>query len=134
MKIALVVAFVLLFVFILVNRQRVYIRDPIATVYRDKVKQGDVQVYMNYSADVLLEKDTQPGPYRILVQDWDRIPGTPIKLSCLRWMVCMTDEANAPNQPVEWTGKGKYDPNVLISSRTVSFVAGDGAQMLIELR
>ena len=133
-KTVLTILFVLLFLFILINRGRLYVRDPIARVYRNSVKQGDVQVFMNYSNDVLVEKDTQPGPYRVLVQGWDRVPGIPVTLSCVRWMVCMTPADRAPTLPVPWTGNGTYDPNVLMSNREVSFVNGDGAQMLIELR
>ena len=100
MKIVLTIVFVLCFVFIAVNRERLYLRNPIARVYRNNVKQSDVQVFMNYSTDVLLEKDTQPDPYRILVQEWDRAPGTPLSLSCIRWVVCMTATDNAPILPV----------------------------------
>jgi hypothetical protein len=134
MKLVLTIVFVLAFVFIVVNRERLYVRNPAARVYRNNVKQSDVQVFMNYSTDVLVEKDTQPDPYRLLVQDWDRVPGTPLSLSCIRWLVCMTSQDNAPILPVHGSGPGKYDPNVLMSSREVSFVNGDGAQMLVELR
>jgi hypothetical protein len=134
MKIAIVVTLVVVFAFFFVNRERLYIRDPVATVYRNTVKQSGVQVYMNASNEVLLEQDSQPGAYRILVQKWDRIPGSPARLSCVRWMVCMTTADQAPIVPAEWTGQGKYDPNVQMSNREVSFVNGDGAQMLVELR
>lgn len=134
MKIVFVVVLALIIVFVFVNRERLYIRDPIARVYRNGVKQSDVQVFMNASNDVLVEKDSQPGPYRVLVQGWDRAPGIPVTLSCIRWMVCMTDADHAATLPVPWTGSGTYDPNVLMSTRAVSFVNGDGAQVLIELR
>jgi hypothetical protein len=134
MKIALTIVFVLFFVFLVVNRERLYVRDPAARVYRSSVKQSDVQVFINYSADVLLEKDTLPNPYRVLVQDWDRAPGTPITLSCIRWVACMTAQDNAPILPLHGPGPGKYDPNVLMSDHVVSFVNGDGAQMIVELR
>jgi hypothetical protein len=134
MKIAIVVALVLVFAFFYVNRERLYIRDPIARVYRNSVKQSDVQVFVNASNDVLLEQDHgDRATTRILVQNWDRMPGSPARLSCVRWMVCMTSADQAPIVPMQWTGSGTYDPNVLMSSREVSFVNGDGAQMIIEL-
>jgi hypothetical protein len=134
MKIAFVVVLVLIFAFFFVNRERLYLRDPIARVYRNGVRQSDVQVFMNASNEVLLEQDRGDAITRTLVQRWDRIPGTPGRLSCVRWMVCMTSADQAPIVPMQWTGQGNYEPNVLMSNREVSFVGGDGAQMLVELR
>jgi hypothetical protein len=133
MKTILLVAFLLLG-FIVLRRQRVYVRDPLATVYKDDAEQSGVQVFINYSNDVLLERDAEPGSYRILVQGWNRMPGTPIVLRCIRWMACMADADHADTFPVEWSGKGSYDPRVTMSSREVSFVDGSGAAIRVTLR
>lgn len=133
-KTFLILAFVVAMGFILVNRQRVFVRDPLATVYRDDVKQSGVQVYINYSDDVLVERDTDAGIYQTLVQGWNRLPGTPVILKCLRWMVCLTDADRATTMPIDWSGKGKYDPRVSMTGREVSFVEGDGATVRVELR
>ena len=85
MKMILLVVFLVVMGFVWVNRQRVYVRDPLAVVYRSQgseggpgeVKQSGVQVFINYSDDVLVEQDAQPGGYRILVQGWNKMPGTP---------------------------------------------------------
>jgi hypothetical protein len=102
-------------------------------------KQSGVQVFVNVSGDVLLWRDAEPGAYRILVQGWNKAPGTPARLSCLRWMVCLTDADHPTTLPIDWTGnsgrgKGRYDPRVSMSGRAVSFVNGDGATVCIELR
>jgi hypothetical protein len=133
-KTILIVAFLAAMVFVLVNRERIYLRDPIATVYRNDVEQSGIQVYMNYSDEVLLEKDSEPNPYRILLQDWNPMPGTPINLSCIRWMACMTTTDRAPTQPIPFTGKGKYDPRLNMSSRESSFIDPDGARIRVTLR
>jgi hypothetical protein len=126
--------FVVLMGFIVLNRQRVYVRDPLATVYRNQVKQSGVQVYINYSNDVLLWRDAEPGGYRILVQGWNKMPGTPAVLKCVRWMACMAEADRTPTTPIDRAGMGAYDPRVTMTNREVSFMDGDGAQVRVQLR
>jgi hypothetical protein len=116
------------------NRQRVYLRDPLATVYRNDVQQTGVEVFINYSNDVLLQQDAEPAPSSILLQDWNKMPGTPTTLTCLRWIACMTDADQASAIPLAWTGKGKYDPKVFMTTREVSFVDANASTVRIELR
>ena len=102
-------------------------------------RQSGVQVFVNASGDVLLWQDAEPGAYRILVQGWNKAPGTPVRLTCLRWMVCLTDADHPATLPIDWIGnsgrgKGKYDPHVSMTGRAVSFVNGDGATVRVELR
>jgi hypothetical protein len=102
-------------------------------------KQSGVQVFVNASGDVLLWQDAEPGAYRILVQGWNKAPGTPVRLTCLHWMVCLTDADHPTTLPIDWIGnsgrsKGKYDPHVSMTGREVSFVNGDGATVRVELR
>ena len=135
MKRILLIVFLVVMAFIWVNRQRVYVRDPLATVYKNGVKQSGVQVFMNYSNDVLVEQnfgDHATG--RTLVQGWNKMPGTPVELTCLRWTACMTNAVHAGTLPVEWSGKGKYDPQVAMTGREVSYVDSDGATMRVVLR
>ena len=134
MKTILIVAFLVLLALIFVNRQKVFVRDPLAAVYRNDVKQSGVEVFINYSSDVLLERDGDSGSYWTLLQGWNRMPGTPMLLKCLRWMVCLTDADHATAVPTEWSGKGKYNPRVAMTSAEVSFADGDGATMQVELR
>jgi len=134
MKTTLTVLIVLFLVALIYYRERVYVRDPLATVYRNDVKQSDVRVYINYSNDVLLEQEASPTPSRILIQDWNKIPGTPMTLTCLRWTACITEADKTPTIPVPWTGKGKYDPKVFMTSRQVLFTDGTNAVVRIELR
>jgi len=153
-KTVLVLAFVALLGFILIHRRRVYVRDPLATVYKSapdpksrpaskstpasdpksEVKQSGVQVFINYSNDVLLEQDADPGGYRILVQSWNKMPGTPAVLKCLRWMVCLADADHATAFPIESSRRGRYDPEVTMTSRELSFIDADGATIRVELR
>jgi hypothetical protein len=130
----LLLIFVGLFVLLVLNRQRAFLRDPLATVYKNEVKQSGVQVYINFSNDVLLEQDSDSGSFRTLVQGWNKMPGTPLRLICLHWMACLTDADQATLLAPEWSGKGKYDPQVNMSSREISFVNPIGGHFRIVLR
>ena len=135
MKKILLLVFVVLLAVILINRQRLYVRDPLATVYRNEVKQSDVQVFINYSDDVLVEQDFgDRGTNSVLVQGWNEMPGTPTRLTCVHWMMCLAEADQVVTIPIVWKGKGKYDPKVAMSSREVSFVGGDGAVVRVALR
>ena len=156
MKTTLTILAVLLLVALIYYRQRVYVRDPLATVYRNDVKQTGVQVFINYSNDVLLEQDSPPDPYRILIQDWNKLPGTPMSLTCIHWMACLTDSdrtstipltatappppapsrraANSPSDPARPAPTDKYNPNVFMTGHQVLFTAPDNSAVRIELR
>jgi hypothetical protein len=138
-KTVLIAAFLILLTLIWLNRERVYLRDPIATVYRDGVEQSGIQVFQNYSNDVLIEKDSEPAPYRILVQGWNQVPGTPAVLRCMRWMACLADNDQATTYPLDWAAdapkalrKTRYNPHVSMTNRETSFT--DGARVRIVLR
>ena len=134
-KMVLILAFAVLLGLILVSRQRVFIRDPIATVYRDDVPQTGVQVFINNSNDVLVEqKYADRATSRIMVQNWDYIPGTPAGLICMPWLACLTTDDHAPLNPIVYTGKGPYDPRTTMNSRVISFVDGDDSRVRVELR
>jgi hypothetical protein len=133
-KVVLMMVGVLIVSLIVLERAREYVRDPLATVYRNDVQQTDVQVYQSFSSDVLVIKDEEPGAYQILLQGWNQLPGTPVRLTCIRWLACLSDAERAGAVPLVWTGKGKYDPKVTMTNREVSFVDGTGATMRVELK
>jgi hypothetical protein len=131
--------FVALLALIAVNRQRIYVRDPLATVFRDDGKQSGVQVFINASNDVLLWQEAEPGEYRTLLQGWNKMPGIPYRLTCMHWMMCLTDADHASVIPLNWNGnsgkgRGKYDPAVTMTDREVTYMDADGATMRVELR
>jgi hypothetical protein len=87
-KILLLVVIVFV-VFVALRRQRLFLRDPLANVTRDGEREIGAQVYINYSNDVLVENDNPPA-YTLVVQHAQHV-GTPNRLTCVHWMVCMTD-------------------------------------------
>jgi hypothetical protein len=76
-------------VFVVWNRQRLYVRDPFGSVMRDGVKEAGAQVLINYSNDVLVQNYTAP-MYVQLVQHGDRV-GTPAEMHCVAYVACLMD-------------------------------------------
>ena len=76
-------------VFVVWNRHRLYVRDPLGSVLRDGVKEQGAQVLINYSNDVLLQNYNAP-MYVTLVQHGDRV-GTPGTLHCVAYAMCLLD-------------------------------------------
>jgi hypothetical protein len=81
-------------VFVIANRQRLFLRDPLASVIIGGDKMSGAQVYINYSNDVLFEHPDVSGT-RMIVQHGEHA-GTPLKLTCLHWVACLTDADVAP--------------------------------------
>ena len=117
---------------LVIFRQRLFLRDPIATVERNGTKQTEYRIYLNYFNDILVED--LAGNRRFLVQSKDgvpMVPGTPIHLQCIRMMACLTEADYAPSTPL---GGKDYAPQIEMSSAFVSFLDADGAAMRISLR
>ena len=76
-------------VFVVWNRQRLYVRDPLGSVVRDGVKEAGAQVLINYSNDVLVQNYNAP-MYVLLVQHGNRV-GTPAEMHCVAYVSCLMD-------------------------------------------
>ncbi len=55
MRKILIVGTLLLVVFVVVFRQRIFVRDPLGKVERNGVAQDGTRLYINYSNDVMVE-------------------------------------------------------------------------------
>jgi hypothetical protein len=62
---------------LVVFRQRLFLRDPFATVERNGMKQSGVSVYLNYYNDILVEDLTKREHYLVQAKD-----GTPMIPGC----------------------------------------------------
>jgi hypothetical protein len=125
----LIVGTLLLVVFVMVFRQRIFIRDPLGKTERNGVAQDGVRVYINYSNDALVEDSARH--QFVLVQGWSGLPGVPQHLFCLTGLLCWTDGDRATVFPVE--GVGGRTPAVM-SAKEVTFVDELGARVKVELR
>jgi hypothetical protein len=93
LKKLILLAVLVFVVFVVVERERLFLRDPLAKVTRNDVIEENTRVYINYSNDVLLEHTEAPVTLTI-VQHGQHI-GTPRMLRCLHWTACMTDGEQA---------------------------------------
>ena len=129
MKRILIVGTLLLVAFVVLFRQRIFVRDPLGKMERNGVAQDGARLYINYSNDVL-EEDSARHQF-VLVQGWNRQPGVPQHLFCLTGMVCWTDADKAAVFPVE--GVGGRTPAVM-NAKEVTFVDESGAKVRVALR
>jgi hypothetical protein len=115
----------LLVVFVVVERKRVYVRDPLASVTRDGNKVDGEQVYINFYNDVLLENDNPP-MHLFLVEQGQPI-GIPTKLRCIHWVACLTDADVATT----YRSGGKINS---MTGKAVAFDDESGRGWMIKLR
>ena len=132
MKRILIGGLLIVIVVLVVFRQRLFLRDPIAKVERNGLQQTEYRVYLNYFNDILVEDMAQDRRYLVQAKDGvPMVPGIPGHLGCIRGLACLTEENYAPTDPLG--GKG-YDPMVEMTNAFVTFVDGDGASMRVSLR
>ena len=127
LKRVLIVGVVLLVVCAVVYRQRLFLRDPLG-MERNGMRVDGPRVFINYYNDVLMQSADGGQPY--LVQRGS-VPGTPAKLSCLRGMMCWTEADSAATVPL---GKVAYRPNLVMSSKEVTFQDGNDDGVRVVLR
>ena len=126
----LFVLVVLVFIgFVAVNRQRIFLRDPLGKMYRNAVPVENARIFINFSNDVLVEETTDQR--MMIVQNWNKIPGTPKALTCMNGMACWADADHAEMVPL---GGASYTPETQMSDREVSFNDGSGLGVRITLR
>lgn len=124
-------------VFVVVYRQRVFLRDPLAEVTRDGVKVAGVTTMINYSNDVLLLDRSGAGARLYVVQGWNKVAEVPTApLKCVYGVACMTDadQATATAVPVGSRGRREKFEGVTMTNRRVEFVDEDGALVQVMLR
>ena len=128
----------LIVVFVVVNRRRVYLRDPLASVSRDGAAVSGVKVLINYPNDVLLDDSSVPGHRRLyLLQHWNHALETPTaELRCLNGLACLTDADQATAALVTPGSRGRRSPvaGPTMTDQQVSFVDEDGALVTVRLR
>jgi hypothetical protein len=125
----LIVGTLLVVVFVVVFRQRIFVRDPLGKVERNGVVQDGARLYINYSNDVLVEDVSQH--QFVLVQGWSALPGVPQHLFCLTGLVCWTDADRAAVFPVDGIG-GRT--RAVMSEKEVTFVDESGVGVRLRLR
>ncbi len=124
--------FVLLFVIVAgvyayFNRERLFLRDPLASVTRAGVREAGAQVFINYDNDVLLENDHPPMYFNVLQHG--QPVGAPDQLKCIHYLLCLANGYPAPQTSAL--------PGAQLESMTnqqVLFKDGDGREVVVTLR
>ena len=111
---------------LVVFRQRLFLRDPLARVERNGIQQTEYRVYLNYFNDILVEDLERNQRYLVQAQQ-----GVPLHLQCLRGIACLTERDFAPTRPLGGQG---YAPEVEMTGSYVAYVDGRGESMRVSLR
>ena len=114
--------------FIAVNRQRLYLRDPLGAVYRNDVKQPHTRVFINYSNDVLVQHGENLQMEEYAVQGWNGVPGVPVELKCLQELACLASADHMPMSPLAGSTRAQ------MTNRQVSFTDETNKSVRIVLR
>jgi hypothetical protein len=94
MKKVILILVLIAIVFIAVMRNRLFLRDPFATVFIDGEKQSGTQVYINFQNEVFLENDNPPAFIKV-IQHNNHI-GPPTEMHGMHWLVMLSDADVAP--------------------------------------
>ena len=117
MKKLLLLLVIVVAVFVVYNRQRLFLRDPLGSVVRDGIKEDGAQVFVNYSSDVMIENDDSPLYTELIAHD-DHT-GMPQNLKCIHYVACLMD-ADLPTL-LPWLGGLKVHS---MTARSVRFLDG----------
>ena len=137
MKRLLMLLAVALVIFVVINRQRIYVWDPLATVSRDGVKQGSVRVMINFSNDILMDDGSTSTRRIYLVQGWNRVAQFFTgPLRCIQYLACMSDADEVTAEKLEPGSRGHREAyeGVTMTSKQVKFVDEHGALVEVLLR
>jgi hypothetical protein len=115
---------IVLVVFVVVERKRVFVRDPLASVTRAGEKVSGEQVYINFYNDVLLENDNPP--MLVMLVEKGQPVAVPTNLRCIHWLACLTDSNPASNLPMNGSVQS-------MSSKTVNFRDESGQPWVVTL-
>lgn len=137
MKKLLLLLTLALLAFIILYRQQIYVWDPLATVSRDSVKQGNVRIMINFSNDMLMDDNSTSTRRIYLVQHWNNAAQFATgQLRCIEYLACMTNAEQATGERLIPGPRGKREPyeGVTMTDRRIKFVDEHGALVEAILR
>ncbi len=130
MKKLILLVLIILIVFVVLSKHRLYVRDPLANVTRNGVKEDGAQVFINFDNDVLIQNDNAgPGLVYVELIHHDMPIGTPSSLTCMHWVLCLA-EADQPKLAQRHDG-AKIES---MEAKTVKFMDSDKRETIVTLR
>ena len=118
-------------VFVVIERQKLFVRDPLGSVMRNGVKEPGAQVYINFNNEVMIENDNSP-MYVTLIQKGQPV-GTPAKMSCIHYVACLMDGDKA-TLLVEDPGSQMADDVEEMTSSDVKFKNIHNVETVVKLK
>ncbi len=123
--------FILLTIVVLVAlavmyHDRIFLRDPLGKLERNGVAVPDARVFINYSNDILVQEDS--GRRMFVVQNYNKLPGSPTGLTCIQGMLCVTPSDQAA------PGAAESGKQADMSDREVSFTDALGSRVHVQIR
>ncbi len=115
-----------LIVLAIIYHQRLFLRDPLGRLERNGAPVSDARIFINYTNDVLVQEDS--GRRMFVVQNVNRLPGSPAGLTCIQGMLCVTPSdiaVPATSAPAQLA---------TMSNREVSFTDDLGAHVRVTIR
>lgn len=128
MRKILLLLIVLFVVFVVVYRDRLFLRDPIAKLERKGVAQTGEAVYINFSNDILVQENS--GKRMFVVQHRDRLPHMPAGLTCFQGLACLTPE----NSSLAESSAVANGHLATMTDRVVTFTDDDGVSVRVQIR
>ena len=106
--------------------QRLFLRDPLGKLERNGAPVPDARIFINYTNDILVQENG--GRTMFVVQNWNKLPGSPGGLTCIQGMLCLT--------PSDQAVPGTPDPGreASMSDREVSFTDSDNVRVHVQIR
>lgn len=130
MKKIILLVVLLLIVFVVMSKHRLYVRDPLANVTRNGVKEAGAQVFIDFDNDVLIQNDNAgPGLVYVELIHHDMPVGTPASLTCMHWIACLA-EADQPRLAQLHEGAKVAS----MDAKTVKFMDSDKRDTVVTLR
>ncbi len=110
----------------IVYQNRLFLRDPLGKLERNGVAVPDARVFINYSNDILVQEDS--GRQMFVVQNYNKLPGSPTSLTCIQGMLCVTPSDQA------FPGNADTGKQADMSNREVSFTDALGSRVHVQIR
>jgi hypothetical protein len=105
---------------------RLFLRDPLGKVERNGAPVPDARVFINYWNDILVQEDN--GHRMFVVQNINKLPGSPAGLTCIQGLLCITPSDQAV------PGTADASTQAEMSAREVSFTDSLGSHVHVQIR
>lgn len=109
-----------------IYHDRIFLRDPLGKLERNGAAVDGARIFINYSNDILVQEDG--GRRMFIVQNYNKLPGSPTGLTCIQGMMCVTPSDQASSDIADSANKAQ------MSSREVSFTDSLGSHIHVQIR